>query len=184
MKKARIILVLISLYSINTFSQEQKIDSASIAFKAKLFTVSEFGSSTKEQILSDISNQDLTFLDTMYKNFLFMKISFSQPYRLPNNHTQTLYRYCDYYLAFSVKNSRYYKLGGFDSIDIDAFFKDLKLREGFVFKDFAEGGREISGIDIYCLHDYYKIKKCKRIKKSYTCFENCKDITETTIIQH
>lgn len=156
----------------------------SIAFKAKLFTVSEFGSSTKEQILNDITNQDLTFLDTMYENFLFMKISFSQPYRLPNNHTLTLYRDCNYYLAYSVKSFRYYKLGGFDSIDIDTFFKDLKLREGNIYMDYSEGGREISGIDIYCLHDYYKIKKCKRIKKGYTCFENCKENTETTIILH
>jgi len=182
MRKIILMLVLVNCYLTNAFSQE-RIDSTSIAFKAKLFTVSEYGISNESEILKDIQSQKIIFLKTKYEHFLFMKISFSQPYRLPNKHTQTLYRDCNYYLAFNIEDSRFYKLGGFDILDIDSFFEDLQLREDSIFKDIEEG-KEIDEIDIYCLYDYYKMKKRKRVKKGFNCLDNCAKKTETSIILH
>ena len=174
-----IILIILCFHTPYGFSQDK--DSVSIAFKAKLFTVSEYGIADKNQIIKDIESQGVTFLKTKYDNFVFMKIDFSQPYRLPNNHTQTLYRDCSYYIAFNVSNSMFYRLGGFDKIDIDSFFEDLKASEGIIFKDFGATSNEIEDIDIHCLYNYYSMKKKKRRKKGFNCLVNCSKKTETTI---
>lgn len=179
--KRLIIFTLLCFWLSNTFGQN--IDTTAISFKAKLLTVSEYGISNKSQILKDIENQKIKFLKTQYENFIFMKVDFAQPYRLPENHTQTLKRDCSYYIAFNVLNSIFYKLGGFDTIDIDSFFKDLEAVENVIFKDIAEGN-EIEGIDIYCLHEYYKMNKKKRLKKGFRCLDSCSKKTETKIITY
>lgn len=162
------------------FGQSKNIDTTAIAFKAKLLTVSEYGIADKSQILKDIESQKITFLKTKYESFIFMKVDFDQPYRLPTGSTQTLKRDCSYYMAFSVSNSILYRLGGFDTIDIDSFFEALEANESSIFKD-IETGKEIEGIDIYCLHEYFKMSKKKRLKKGYSCMDNCSNKTETTI---
>ncbi len=179
MRKAFIISLI--LLTQNIFSQS--IDSTAIGFKAKLFTVSEYGSSNRETILEDIEKQEIKFLETKYENFIFMKISFSQPYRKNEEEYIVLYRNCEYYLAFNKINYKFYKLGGFDFIDIDSFFKDLITFEGNIFRDVIEYN-EIEEIRIHCLYEYYKMSPKRRFKKGYSCLTNCSSITETTIIIH
>jgi hypothetical protein len=175
-----IIFTILCFWLSNSFSQNIDVDTTAIGFKAKLFTVSEYGISDKNQILKDIENQKIKFLKTKYKSFIFMKIDFAQPYRLPTGSTQTLKRDCSYYIAFNVSNSIFYRLGGFDAIDIDSFFEALEVTEIGIFKDISEG-EEVEGIDIYCLHDYYKMSKKKRLKKGFCCLDNCSKKTETKI---
>jgi hypothetical protein len=160
--------------------KNQSVDSLSVLFKAKLFTVSEYGVSNKEQILKDIENQKGRFLKTKYKNFMFIKIDFDQMYR-SGRYVISFNRPCSYYIAFNVVDSRYYRLGGFDNIDIDSFMKDLKRRETTVF-DFD--GNEIEDMDIYCLDNYYSLSRKKRLKKGFNCFANCVSRTETEVIVH
>ncbi|WP_440068931.1 hypothetical protein [Tenacibaculum discolor] len=173
-----VLLIIIYSYVVNVFSQENELED--IAFKAKLFTVSEYGVDKKDIILTDIENQKLDFLKTKYKKFVFMRIKFSQPYRIPKDREQTLNRVCSYYLAFNTKDSRYYKLGGFSNLDIDAFFKDLEAVEDTIFGSIEEG-QEVEGIDISCLFSYYELSKRKRLRKGFSCFDNCCVKTETKI---
>lgn len=178
--KKLILLIIALICFANLFSQNKSIDSTAIGFKAKLFTVSEFGISDSNEILKDIENQKIKFLKTQYLNFIFMKVEFEQPYRMPDNRTQTLSRECNYYIAFNIVDSRYYKLGGFNTLEVDAFFEDLEMREGTYFKDIS-GGNEIEEIDIYCLYEYYKMNQKKRFRKGFKCLNNCKDLTQTKI---
>ncbi|WP_143569889.1 hypothetical protein [Tenacibaculum agarivorans] len=179
----KIIFLILVLVSFTVNCQKASIDTVSIAFKAKLFTVSEYGVSDKNQVIKDIESQKIEFLETKYKKFLFMKILFSQPYRLINSSVNTLERNCYYYLAFGIDDSRYYRLGGFSNLDVDSFFRDLELREEGIFTD-IDNGKEVDGIDIYCLHEYYKMNHKKRFRKGFNCFENCSDGTQTTIEIH
>lgn len=60
------------LYFSQLYSQENVvIDSTAVIFKAKLFTVSEYGIASRENILRDIENQKVIFLKTKYKTFFF-----------------------------------------------------------------------------------------------------------------
>lgn len=180
----RLVTLIFLSYIVNIHGQDKMtIDTLAISFKAKLFTTSEYGISDKEQILKDIENQKIQFLKTQYENFVFMKVDFAQPYRIPQESTQTLNRDCSYYIAFNVTNSIFYRLGGFDKIDIDSFFEALEVNESGIFKDIVEG-KEIEGIDIYCLHEYYKMSKKKRLRKGFKCLDNCSQKTETTIITY
>lgn len=181
--KRILLLLLFCFYFPQIIAQNKEIDTVSISFKAKLFTVSEYGVSSKEQILRDINNQKIQFLNTLYKNFIFMKIEFSQPYRLSNGHIRTLERDCNYYMAFNILDSRFYKLGGFDSLDIDDFFDDLKIKEKTIFKGGINGG-EVENIDIHCLYQYYNINKRKKQRKNFKCLSSCSKKTKKNVTNH
>lgn len=153
-----------------------KQDSINILFKSKLLTTSEYGITGKLEILKDIDTQKATFLNTFYKNFVFIKIDFSQKYFRLNQDTSTLIRPCSYYLAFSVKDSRFFKLGGFNSTDIEGFFKYLEWREDKIFNGIS--GNEVEGVDIYCLQEFSELSVKKKCKNKSLCFENCDDVTK------
>ncbi len=179
MKASILLLLLLTVTLVNSQSLSTK-DSTNILAKSKLLTVSEYGIANKEQIMMDIEGQKAVFLKTLYKDFVFVKVDFSQPYRNLDYSTSTLNRVCSYYLAFSIKDSRFYKLGGFREVDIDDFFRDLKLRELTIFQGIS--GDEVADIDIYCLHEYFELNEKKRKKRGYKCLDVCKEKDETKVI--
>jgi hypothetical protein len=159
------------------------IDSAAVVFKANLFTVSEYGIASRETILRDIESQEVIFLKTKYKTFSFLKIDFSQPYRSSDNARSTLVRNCFYYIAFNKIKNKFYRLGGFDALDIEDFIKDLESQEGVNVVDW-ENGNEVEGIAIECFYEYIHLNKKKRSKKKFTCFECCSENTRTYYIEY
>ncbi|WP_108803801.1 hypothetical protein [Aquimarina sp. Aq107] len=166
----KIIFIIVLCLSIFSNAQEIKVlDSTSLVFKAKLLTVDLTGIDNKESILNHLENKrEHYFLKTKYSSFVFIKIVSKKPdvgwYRNKKG--------CSFYLAFNLLNTRFYRLGGFDIIDIDNFIKDLKEQEIILFKD-LEGGNEIEEMDIYCLYEYYEMKPKKRLKKGFSCFQKC-----------
>ena len=168
---------------INAYGQDIVLDSIAIKFKANLFTISEYGVASKERIIEDIENQEVQFLKTKYKNFMFLKIRFSQPYRTSENGFRTLDRDCYYYIGYNIPSKRFYRLGGFDSVDIDAFIKDLESLELANIFDW-EDRNEIEDIDIDCLYNYHHLSKRKRLKQKFDCFKNCAEDTRTYYIEH
>ncbi len=179
----RLIFIALMLTSTTILGQSlSKQDSLDVLFKSKLLTTSEFGIGKKDKILNDIDNQDATFLKTAYKNFVFIKVNFSQKYFKLDRSVSMLKRPCSYYLAFSIKDSRFFKLGGFENPDIDDFFKYLEWREKQIF--YGISGKEVKGIDIYCLKEYFELSSKKRSKKGFNCFKNCKETTELEIRSH
>ena len=181
MKKILILFVFHLIY-FNNYCQDISIDTTSLSFKAKLFTVSEFGLSSKEQILKDIESQKITFLKSKYKKFIFMRIDFSQPYRFLNGSETTLIRECSYYVAYNISNSIFFKLGGFNSLDIDSFIRHLEGME-YVIPDVNENP-EIEEIDIFCLYNYHEMSQKKRLRKGFSCLSNCAKKTSITISTH
>ena len=152
------------------------MDTASVIFKAKLLTLSEYGLTDKKQLIEDIEGQNAKILKSVYDGFIFVKVDFNQPFRAGEGVTKMMIRNCSYYLAFNTYNYEFYKLGGSNEIDIDRFMPVLLINEAPIFRDF-ENGNEIEGIDIFCLHEYYELKKKKRLKKGYHCLENCAEET-------
>lgn len=181
----KVLLLLLFIFSLITNAQElRKQDSINILFKAKLLTTNEYGiNHSKESILRDIEQQNATFLKTVYKNFVFIKVEFTQKYTLLNERTIARFGNCSYYLAFNSKISRFYRLGGFDTLNIDDFINDVNgTEETGIFNGF-EGG-EIEEINIDCLYDYSQLSLRKRRKKGYSCIGNCREINTTTTSSH
>lgn len=177
----RVITFLCIFYNNGLYSQT-KIDSVSIVFKAKLFTVSEYGIASKEDVIRFIQSQDLIYLKSSYKNFIFMKIDFEQPYTLSNSRIQSLLRNCSYYIAYNNIDSRFYKLGGFETQDIDALFNDLELRELDTFVSL--NGNYVEDMNMYCMYEYFKMNKRKRKRKGYSCFTKCSEVTEEHVREY
>ncbi|GGB73309.1 hypothetical protein GCM10007424_11510 [Flavobacterium suaedae] len=179
----KILINIVIFYITNSlYSQTQSVDSVSIAFKAKLFTVSEYGIANKEQILLDIESQEAKFLKTVYKNFFFLKIKFSQPYRNSNISVRTLNRKCYYYIAFNIIENRFYRLGGFNSLDVIDFISDLGNIENINIENWNKD--LVQEIDIDCLYEYYYLDDKKRFKKKFLCFPNCNENTKTYYMEH
>ena len=180
----KILTALLAVISFSMSAQGKKIviDSSAIAFKAKMLTMSEYGIASKEDVIKYAENQKLTFLKTLYSNFLFMKVEFDQPYTSSDKSRSTLLRHCNYYLAYNTVSCRYYKLGGFDSVDIDIFFKDLGDKEVGYFKTLD--GEHIEEIDIFCLYDYYQLSIKKRKKEGFHCFPVCSEETRLYYIEY
>ena len=165
------------------FYGQTKIDSAAISFKAKLFTVSEYGLASKERILQDIEEQDLKFLPTKLKNFVFMKVSFSQPYRFNENGERSLFRNCSYYLAFNLTSLQFYRLGGFDNLDIDDFFDDCSFHGEILFS-LEDDGDNVSGLNLLCMIKFLEMSKKERFRKGFRCSCNCRESLFTTITEY
>lgn len=174
------LLIILICFICNSYCHGQQIvDSSSVAFKAQLFTVSEFGIAKKDSIIKYISSQKTTFLKTLYKDFMFIKVDFSQPYTQSDGSKLTLFRNCSYYMGYNKRNSTFYRLGGFDVVDVDIFFNDLKLSDGIMFYTFDDG--EIEGMSVQCLYSYYQLSKKKRIKRGFHCFDKCSENTQLYI---
>lgn len=185
--KMKCIFLISSLFfCISLNAQNLKvIDSTSIAFKAKLLSINKQGVSDIKSMLDQVDNKQIKFLKTKYKYFEFLKIDFTDLYYEAKVYIneedligQALFGSCSYYLAFNKVNAKYYKLGGFNDLDIDEFFYDLEDLEIFIFKD-LEGGNEVEGIDMYCLYNYYNLKPKRRLKKGYNCFSKCSEEMST-----
>ncbi|MNK08446.1 hypothetical protein D3C87_263840 [compost metagenome] len=175
---SKLIIFFSVFFYVNTYCQNDVVDSTSIIFKAALFTLSEYGVANKEQILKDVENQEIAFLRTKYKHFIFLRIKFLQPYRLGEGLSEnTLIRDCYYYVAFNNKDKKFYRIGGFDNLNIDDFIHDLDSVEKDYILDW-NNRNEIEGIDIDCLYNYAKLNKKERLKKGFTCFENCTSVTK------
>ena len=97
--------LLFFLMTLTSFAQQKEIDSVDIEFKAKLLTVSRYGVSAKELISNDVENQKIIYLKSEYKNFIFLKIKFEQPYRLDDDSEKISFGHCNYYLSYNKKTA-------------------------------------------------------------------------------
>lgn len=171
------VLVTIFLLSLSNIVKAQSIDSASIAFKAKLFTTSIYGVADKLLILEDIQNQELTFIKSSIPDIVLMKIKFGQKYYKEGGHQMDLIGSCNYYMAFNAKNQKFYRLGGFSSLDIDEFFTESDV---ITYLDINAHKGEI---DFLCLLEYSEMSSLKKAKKGFDCFKACdQEISEYLII--
>lgn len=161
-------LLFFILFSTLLLGQSYKfapVDSSGIVFKARLLTLERQGIVNKKFLLNDIEDRDLFFLKTNYKNFIFFKIKTKPPVGWYNNN------YCYYYLAYNVKTRTFYKLGGFDYLDLDDFFEDLFEYEvpSMNFND------DVVELDLECLFRFYIFPKKKRLKKKNICYCTCSE---------
>lgn len=172
------------------YSQERAIDTSNIAFKAKLLTLSRVGVTDSISILNNVLSQDVHFIPNRSENIILLKIKFDQEYYLGSSKSRKgWFGSCNFYLAYNDITKDFYRLGGFDSEDIDAFFVDIQTSKSkldtydFLFnEDFSEVVYE--DINISCLQEYYKMKPKKKNKKGLTCFEKCSDVIYTKFTTH
>jgi hypothetical protein len=164
---------------INTKISSQPIDTLSICFKAKILTTTRNGYFDSLSLIKELSNQKLSIIDIPIDNVIFIKIKHEQRYNMLDNSNLVLIGTCYYYLAFNLNNSKYYRLGGFDYLDLDDFFKEINILNINLL-----GGNNYE-IDLLCLFEFSNYSNRKKKKKKFRCFENCsEEITNFLIIQN
>jgi len=164
------------------YSQEK--DTADIIFKAKLLTLDRHGVSDKAKLLEDILKQKLEIIEySDSSNWIFMKIKFDQKYGgYIDKHSVLWLGNCYFYLAFRKEKSKFYRLGGFDSLDLDDFVNDIQ--NDIEYFKILSNEKLNNDIPVNCIESYVELSKRKRLKKGYNCFQKCSDILTTTLIVH
>lgn len=185
-----IIYILVFLTYGQFYSQEKVIDSSSIVFKAKLLTLSRTGVADSISILNNVLSQDVHFIPNRSENIMLLRIKFDQEFYIGNsNSSKGWFGSCYFYLAYNDITKKFYRLGGFDTEDIDDFFTDLQTSSSkldtydFLFNE--SFGRVIyEDVDISCLEEYHKMKPKQRKKKGFTCFEKCSEVIYSRFTTH
>lgn len=166
----KIITIILLLLPFFIFSQieesKESLDTISVVFKAKLFTISKHGLKSKDELVKSIDNIGYK----VYNNneFVFIKLR-SRYYCLNKNDMFTAnWCDCDYYVCYSVKKDVYYLLGGFEIDNIEEFAKEYK---GSLFS-----ANWTYKIDDKNLSEFIEQMNLGKIKKAKNCFVKC---TET-----
>lgn len=133
----------------------------------------------ENSILSDITDQDVIFLSSPSPNTILLKVNFSQRYYLgdPDHHILWLGN-CFYYLAFNIRRNKFYRIGGFDKLDLDEFFDDFETVDYKLIN--PEYSRK-SKIDFYCLKEYSETPVKRRLKKP-PCLPLCSEELGTSLV--
>ncbi len=162
------------------YSQEK--DTADIAFKAKLLTLNRHGVLDEDRLLEDIKKQKLEFIEyNDSSNWVFMKITFDQKYGDHYDNSYVIWLGgCYFYIAYRKEKSKFYRLGGFDALDLDDFISDI--HNDIEYIDFLYNEELNKEIPIDCIESYVKKSKKKRLKHGYKCFQKCSDTLTTTLI--
>ncbi len=106
-------------------SENIKIDTLSIVFKAKLFTISQHEYESKEDIITQINNLPHELYGS--NEFIFIKINAKKYCRDKNRYASFTWCDCDYYICYSIEKNVYYLLGGFEIDNINEFTKEYKF---------------------------------------------------------
>ena len=150
----------------------KSVDSTAVLFKAKLLTISKYGIANREKIINYVDSQNAIFLNDPFDSFMFIKVDFGQPYTLSDGSIVLALGDCSYYIAYSIFDNRFYRLGGFEFNDIDEFIKDLIISEAY----FGSQEDMDEEINLACMYENYMKNKVKNKKKPYTCFDNCSEL--------
>ncbi|MBK8502529.1 MAG: hypothetical protein IPL46_10115 [Saprospiraceae bacterium] len=169
----------------NTLQISAQVDMLElIEFKAKLLTTSRYGmTDAQSKILENISKQEVEHLKVPLDRFVFLKIRFDQTNDQIRTRTVSAWiGSCDYYVAYNYENSKFYRLGGFDSEDVSEFFRDLRSEELIKLLDIENTASY--GIDFLCLKKYNDLSERKKRRRGYNCSKLCSDELSNTLTVH
>lgn len=167
-------------YCITGMAQQVKVDSANIAFKAKLMTMYRQGITDSTKLIKTIQSQKIEFTKNTSENIVLMKIYFDQIVYSKDNTTHSWFGNCNYYLAYNLKKEKFYRIGGFDSNDVVEFIDDIQ-EYSFSTEDelFLFNLETFGDFDMSCLMSYYYMSEKKRKRKGYKCFDRCSEVIFT-----
>lgn len=158
-------------YCITGMAQQVKVDSANIAFKAKLMTMYRQGITDSTKLIKTIQSQKIEFTKNTSENIVLMKIYFDQIVYSKDNTTHSWFGNCNYYLAYNLKKEKFYRIGGFDSNDVVEFIDDIQ-EYSFSTEDelFLFNLETFGDFDMSCLMSYYYMSEKKKKKKRLQVF--------------
>ena len=168
MKKHILILVLLFSYVLNAqlLSDGNEVDTLSIVFKSKIFTISQHEYKSKQNIVDFIDNLPHEIYGA--NEFLFIKIKGKKYCHEKGNFISFTWCDCNFYVCYSIKKQFFYLLGGFKTNDIEQFSKEY-----YSSLFMANWKYKIEDKKLSEFIDYINLHK---VKKAINCFEKC---TET-----
>jgi len=168
MKKYLLIFSLLfcSILKAQTFDKGKQVDTLSIVFKAKLFTISQYEYESKQDLIDFINKLPYEIYGA--NEFIFIKIK-SRYYCQKDNDMFTLnWCECDYYVCYSIKKNFFYLLGGFKTDNIKDFEKEYNHSVFITNWKYKIADKKLS--------EFINYMNLHKVKKAIKCFEKC---TET-----
>lgn len=158
------LLFFLVIYFVSNLASGQVTANEDVGFKAKLLTLSRFGLLDSKMLLDELENQKVDFIhDT--SEILILKVYSSKKFFLgTNQHYVDWIGDCNFFLAYNRRNYTFYRLGGFQTLDLRSFFEDMNSSD---LISILESQTVNLHLDIPCL------LKCSKKSKSNTGYE-CK----------
>jgi hypothetical protein len=159
----KIYSLLIVLLAFSSNAQEKKSldiykDTTAIVFKAKLLVIERKGFFSENK-LEGLLN-DMKYKIYVTKDYCFVIVNPTDYVIKNNNEKIALFGNCKYYLAYSFSNNLYFKLGGFESENINEFSSVfLKSSTFFTYKDDVLDENLIKFLDLVVSNKKRKVKK-------------------------
>lgn len=177
--KTKILYIILVIGSLAYSQKHSIIDSTDIALKANLLSISRYNLKADSLQLVELLTQKVDFMNSVEEDFVFIKIKSNQtyskitlnqePFQIPFN--------CYFYLAYNKKDKIFYRLGGFDTNDIENLFNDMD--EYFYSYRVDDSFKE--KLNWKCLENYRKNVLRRQVKKLKKCFTNCHELVNSTI---
>lgn len=160
------------LFSQIVDNNNKLLDSSAVLFKARLFTIEREGVVSDKVFFETINT--LECKKYISKNFYYIIIK-APDYLMNYDYEKTaIFGECSYYIAYSIKDNKYYKLGGFDTNNTNEFAKK------FISSTDAVNYREI--VKDASFIDYLRLILSKKNKKAAKFFPMCSEVMEKNLI--
>lgn len=147
-------------------------DTTAIIFKSKLMVIERkgfFSENKLDGLINDIKHK--TYVTT---DFCFIVVTPADYYIKNNSQKIALFGNCKYYLAYSFAKNIFFKLGGFESENINDFSKEFsKSSTIFSYKE------EIPDKNLKQFLDLIMLNKKKKAKK---VFPICNEVMSDEIL--
>jgi hypothetical protein len=169
------------MFFISTACSAQ-LSNEAILFKAKMLTTYRYGAAEQSTILNELNSQQSEFLTNDSSEIVIIKIAFAQRNFKGENRDLTWIGSCDFYIGYNRRLFKYYRLGGFDCLDVKDFFYDLKSREHISLLSDENLNRKI---DLLCLNEYAEARSGRKKKKiEARCIKKCsEELSDHTILK-
>jgi len=174
LKYFRTIVFFLLLFSLSNRGYSQSLDTIhAIVFKAQLMTLSRFGLTTEDKILSTLSGQS-TRIICNYKGVTLIWIKCSNTFWQGVSSSVDRLDSCSFIIGYNKRNFTFYRLQGFNCTDAADFFEDLDSQD---FISLLED-KSITEIDLLELNTWASKKKNRRKQCQ---FKSCDDSIETLL---
>lgn len=166
MKKIALLImvcVVCNIYSQN--KDTNSLDTLSIVFKAKLFTISQHEFEAKKNLIDLIEKMPYNIYGA--NEFMFIKIQSNYYCKNEESLFSANWCECDFYICYSIKKNVFYLLGGFKTENTNEFIKEFNKSLFSVNWEY-----KIKDEKLAKFINYLNLNKIKKARK---CFEICKE---------
>lgn len=171
----------------SSFTKEN-LDTNLIVFKAKVLTLSRYGTEDSSSVLNSVLSQEAETVPTIFSDYIVINIinNQNQPVKVKNNKGREVNRFCgenttcNFVIIYSCITYRFYLIKGFDICEVKELDSEIKNQSilkslhtpSLIYDLLNDEICKKTGIDIICMLNE------KKRKNRLPCYNICNQCTK------